>query len=569
WQYGITLTHALFRGFADLADAMMDTVILFLNADFILADGSYERLIPYMLAGHRTILAPSYCAIEEDVSPLLEANASGNNGAIAMPPREMAATILAHRHNTIRAKTVNQTAFHFKYADQFYWSVDDSLLLGHQMPIALVAIRPEVALDRPGTFWDWGIVYDFCPSKTLTVIGDSDEFLMMELRKKAVHIELLQQGNGTAELKAQAMSGYITQYQIDSAIFPLTLHSGELPPDINVSRGLLCSAKDEVLHQVSSVPAHSAHAQWVYHLRHLEYWTKSRHRRSQIAKIKDQIDQTEEMNGMTRLEYLRSELDYLSDIYATERTAVTTRFGKTNVATLGLRSAIRRYVNATLDFAYKSVFGFVPDVYVTSVLWPMYRHFCKMMKLHDFNRSNGLLIVSDAHHWRESTCTWLERRHEGLMLERQGVGEILKYPAPYKREFASCIMLLDYTELQQFEALFSAIRTVMRPDATILLHVIQIDAGRAAWAGNLTARIALVNPKFTDIQIGGSGRITQFALLVLSIAKNRRLPSQVKKLLIGFTTMSITPLAMVANTLERMSRTKLENGRSLCARITL
>ena len=46
WQYGMTITHSLFRGFDDLGPAMTETYLLFLNADFVLADGCYARLIP-------------------------------------------------------------------------------------------------------------------------------------------------------------------------------------------------------------------------------------------------------------------------------------------------------------------------------------------------------------------------------------------------------------------------------------------------------------------------------------------------------------------------------------------
>src|SRR5690349_3850310 len=37
-DYGITLTHALFRGFSDLGPRMTETYLLFLNADFIVCD---------------------------------------------------------------------------------------------------------------------------------------------------------------------------------------------------------------------------------------------------------------------------------------------------------------------------------------------------------------------------------------------------------------------------------------------------------------------------------------------------------------------------------------------------
>ena len=46
---------------------MTDTYLLFLNADFILADGSYARLVPHMLREAPVLLAPSYCTVAERV----------------------------------------------------------------------------------------------------------------------------------------------------------------------------------------------------------------------------------------------------------------------------------------------------------------------------------------------------------------------------------------------------------------------------------------------------------------------------------------------------------------------
>src|SRR4051794_32927390 len=48
WQYGMTLARALHRGMADLGAQMTETFFLFLNGDFVLADGSYERMIPHI-----------------------------------------------------------------------------------------------------------------------------------------------------------------------------------------------------------------------------------------------------------------------------------------------------------------------------------------------------------------------------------------------------------------------------------------------------------------------------------------------------------------------------------------
>src|SRR5262249_9396064 len=112
WQYGISLAYALFRGFSDLGPAMTDAYLLFLNADFILADGSYERLIPHMLRDEGVLLAPSYCTVAERVAPLLEARCDPRTGILALPPRELAPIPLSHRPNTLHAKPINQQLAH-------------------------------------------------------------------------------------------------------------------------------------------------------------------------------------------------------------------------------------------------------------------------------------------------------------------------------------------------------------------------------------------------------------------------------------------------------------------------
>ncbi|MBV8119669.1 MAG: hypothetical protein JO081_07005, partial [Alphaproteobacteria bacterium] len=303
WQYGISLAHALFRGFSDLGEAMTDTYLLFLNADFVLADGCYERLIPHMKRGESVLLSPSYCVVEEEVEPLLEEIGAEGDGVLAIPPRQMARMIIDHRHNTIRAKTISQQSIHFEYMDQAYWQVDEDTIIGHQMPICMVAMRPETVLAEINTFWDWGITYEFCPSRELTVLGDSDEFLILELRNEAKHRDLVRLGPATPNAAAARMSGYLTQYQLDNARFPLTLHAGALPPGIDTGRTELRAFFDEVLRQQPAhVPDHCNHPQWIYHRWHLSRHIAASRLRSRIAALraesaKDRAKARRKQNG--------------------------------------------------------------------------------------------------------------------------------------------------------------------------------------------------------------------------------------------------------------------------------
>src|SRR5207237_1004611 len=158
----------------------------FLNSDFILAEGSLRNVVRHLAQGKRLVAAPSYCVKAEDAAPELLTHVDPRSRALSISPREMAALVLRHRHNTIRGKTVNQALVSIRYMDQFYWLADSNTLLGHQMPVAIVGMRPECNLPEPNSFWDYGLIREFCPKSEHVVLGDSDEFLMMELRRDHV-----------------------------------------------------------------------------------------------------------------------------------------------------------------------------------------------------------------------------------------------------------------------------------------------------------------------------------------------------------------------------------------------
>src|SRR5215813_3444759 len=310
WQYGMTVAYALFRGFADLGPAMTETYILFLNADFVLADGCYSRLIDRIRSAERVHLAPSYCVVEQYVTARLRKTRKQNEGILAIPPRNMAALILDHPHNTIRAKTVNQSIFEFEYPDQFYWKVDAHTLIGYQMPIALIGMRPERELTDLNMFWDWGIVYEFCPSKRLTVIGDSDDFLIMELRSKGRSMESILFGRSSAKKVAQRLKGHMTHYQAASAQFELLLHSRDLPSDLADAQRQLRTHVDEVRGHLSFIRNYRGqHPQWTYHLRHFRWRLERKSIRSRRARINSAIERAR--NDLTRERDLIDE--YLSN----------------------------------------------------------------------------------------------------------------------------------------------------------------------------------------------------------------------------------------------------------------
>jgi hypothetical protein len=241
---------------------MVDTNLVFINADFILANGSYRKLAEVIRRGERLVVSPSYCMNLENTLPHLRAARDNDTLAISMKPRDMAKLLIENRHNTIRAKTANQQLFRIHRYDQFYWYVNSQTLLGRQMPIAMVYMRPERVLTEMPTFWDYGVISEYCPGIKPCVLADSDEFLMAELRTFNTFSELLHLGWPSVDEIAADLSFFTTQDHRDYGRHSLVLHSADLPANFDQQRQDFDLFIDKIYQKLSPPISYKDHHFW-------------------------------------------------------------------------------------------------------------------------------------------------------------------------------------------------------------------------------------------------------------------------------------------------------------------
>src|SRR5262249_6439720 len=243
-----------------------DTWFLFLNADFVLANNSWRRLIPQLAYGTRVVTSPSYCVNAHEVAAKLRELIDPATSSLELSPREMAAIAIDYRHDTVRAKTLNDGYLQTRYMDQFYWKVDDDTLLGYQMPVAVVGMWPERRVAEPSIYWDYGLIKEYCPRSEITTIGDSDDFLMIELREKSVASDVIVPTKLQPFEIAEPMVSWVTDYQRQFVEHPLTLHSNDLAPNVADDRNKLhLHVKDILSYCPSCLPSPVGHPQWEYH----------------------------------------------------------------------------------------------------------------------------------------------------------------------------------------------------------------------------------------------------------------------------------------------------------------
>lgn len=254
-DYGITLTHALFRGFSDLGPRMTETYLLFFNADFVVCDGALGRLSGLMHQGKRVIHAPSFRVVAEDVVPRLSAAVDGASCVLSLGARDLVRLALAHKHPTVKARTVNQRVCHQSWMDQFYWYVDEDTLIGYQAPVALVAIRPERIVTKPVLVWDFGFLPEVAPDAERYFITDSDDFFMIELQSRDTGREMIRIGWTTSEQIAHDLSMWLTKEHRESCKQLLTIHASDRPPDLDAAIAEARSYMAEVERRLAPMPA--------------------------------------------------------------------------------------------------------------------------------------------------------------------------------------------------------------------------------------------------------------------------------------------------------------------------
>ncbi len=234
-NYGIVLTTAFARGVMAAGAAQTDIHFVFMNADFVLADGSLRSLAERIAAGERCIMGPSLRASEEQLLPRLAEEARRQDGVLSLSARELVGMALAHPHPTVVAKTVNQALVHSDPCNQLYWRVDETTLLARFYLVFMLCIRPERPLERVCFWCDYGFVPELAPSSPVTTFADSDTFFMLELQKEQTEASFFRLGPLRTDSLARSLD-WATAHHRAFAYHDLVFHAGDIPEALAAAR---------------------------------------------------------------------------------------------------------------------------------------------------------------------------------------------------------------------------------------------------------------------------------------------------------------------------------------------
>jgi hypothetical protein len=506
-DYGVTLTHALFCGFSDLGPRMTETYLLFLNADFIVCDGALGHVGALMQQGKRVIHAPSFRVVAEDVAPQLSAAVDGASGTLQLTAREMVKLALAHKHPTVKARTVNQRLCYQSWMDQFYWYVDEDTLIGYQAPVALVAIKPERVVTEPVVVWDFGFLPEAAPTAARHFITDSDDFFMIEPQSRGTGSEMIRIGWTSYAQVARDLSMWLTKEQRESSKQLLTIHAADLPPDLD---GVIAEARAymaQVQRRLSPTAAS-----------HIHHPLLGRWFRETTARRRD------------------------------------------TVTAASPRQAAANWLLDALQTIYRKTFGSPPRVGLFHPLWSDMSPIVQAIAARGEPGRQNIL-------WISSGASLFHRRLGG---ERVDLNKVLTADfdesTQRKAPFDLCICELGLRELLTIGRLYAVVRPRVKEGGNIFVYVAK--RGKVFEGAHLVLQ-SLVFPGIDISQINFWGDAATWFLGTLYLRALRSFQSVpvVRALIVGGTLLSLAPIVRIAN--ARAARRDAAIFRSTWTSLTL
>ena len=232
-NHSTTLTLAYARKIKRSDPSTLDTCFFFLVSDYLMADGSLAAVLARMQAGASAVQVGNFQTVEDEGDEWLDRHLAAGAGAVALPARELMRWALTCTHPATIANTVNNPVCHNKHTNRLFWRVDDNTLIGRFYLMHMICIRPEITDFVIGSSCDYSFVPEMCPSGNVVTIGDSDEYLAVEVQPRDHEARFITWGPARPRDVAISLSEWTTARHRLNVHDTIVYHADELPASLS------------------------------------------------------------------------------------------------------------------------------------------------------------------------------------------------------------------------------------------------------------------------------------------------------------------------------------------------
>jgi hypothetical protein len=230
----MVLTLVYLRAIRALGAAALDTGLVFLVADFVVADGALRHVLERLQSGVDALLAGNFRLARTAAQPLLASFGVPDSVALRIPPRALVRFGLQWLHPASRAcmpVCTHDGVVHDPKANRLFWPAGPGTLLGRFYLLHMVAIRPQTVDTSIAAPCDYSFVPQFCPTGRIETITDSDRYVVAELQPAVAEAQELRPGPLDSATLAGSLAEWVTAGHRRNAATRVIFHADEAGPD--------------------------------------------------------------------------------------------------------------------------------------------------------------------------------------------------------------------------------------------------------------------------------------------------------------------------------------------------
>jgi hypothetical protein len=273
-SYGVPLTLAFAKGILDLGESAKGTYVILMNADCVLASGSFKSITERIQAGYTIITAQSIRAIDGSARAHLLEMVDQNSGILTVEPRELMRLVNRNLHSTVIARIINEpTIVDSTYYHQIFWRISDDCLAMRAFMLHPLCFRIERIMQKVLCPVDYGFITEFCPNGQFCVLDDSDDCLIIELQDRDSESHWLRVAPLDRTLKrrlsrvareiAAHAATWTTAEHRRSATRTICFHENDLTSDFGQRAAPFEAFMDRLLARMPPPVSHIRHFQWL------------------------------------------------------------------------------------------------------------------------------------------------------------------------------------------------------------------------------------------------------------------------------------------------------------------
>lgn len=230
-NHSTTITFAYDKAIRQAGQGMLNTYFVFLTADYIMADGSFEGLIRYMKKGYSGIYAGNFQVIESDIKPFLQGYIDTVDCVMQIQPRELLKESFKFFHSITLASLYEERHLHNDLVNRFFLRYDKNTLLGRFYLLHMLCIKPETVDYQVGASCDYSFIPEMCPSGNVAIINDSDDYLVIEMQSKDHELNNVQLGPYDFKKLVRMLAEWTTARHRENVKQAIFYHTGDLSPE--------------------------------------------------------------------------------------------------------------------------------------------------------------------------------------------------------------------------------------------------------------------------------------------------------------------------------------------------